>query len=303
MIRYRILFALLAFILAANLSAQEKSAQLSPAARWAATVNEQYLIFPDVTYGVANNYTLKLDIWQHKGDKAPAPTVIYYHGGGWVWGDRTGATLFFLPYLELGWNVVNVDYRLADVSLAPAAVEDCRCALRWVIANAKKYNIDTNGIILTGHSAGGHLALITGMLPSSAGLDNRCGEPEELKVAAIVNWFGISDVADLLGGPNQKNYALMWMGSQPDAMTIAKRVSPLTYVRRGLPPVISIHGDADPVVPYAQAVQLHKALSEAGVPNELVTIHGGSHGQFDAQEDEHAYERIRIFLKQHGLLR
>ena len=282
--------------------AQEKAATLSPSARWAATVNEQYLIFPDVSYGRANNYELKLDVWQHKGDKIPPPTLVYYHGGGWIWGDRTGATLFFLPYLEMGWNVVNVEYRMADVSLAPAAVEDCRCALRWVFQNAKKYDIDTSKIVLTGHSAGGHLALISGMLPNNTGLDNECWGTEELKVAAIINWFGVSDVADLLEGPNQKNYALMWMGSQASATAIARKVSPLTYVRRGLPPVLSIHGDADPVVPYSQAVRLHKALVEAGVPNELVTIHGAGHGQFTAEQDEHAYERIRSFLKEQGLI-
>src|SRR5580658_8456799 len=229
---------------------QEKPAGLSDTERWASTVAEQYAIQPDITYGVANNYTLKLDVWQRKDTKTAAPTLIYYHGGGWVLGDRTGATLLFLPYLEMGWNVINVEYRMASVSLAPAAVEDCRCALRWAVKNAKQYNIDTDRIVLTGHSAGGHLSLITGMLPEGTGLDNNCNGTEKLKVAAIINWYGISDVADLVQGHNQRDYAVMWMGSQPDPLTIAKRVSPLTYVRVGLPPILSIHGDADPVVPY-----------------------------------------------------
>jgi acetyl esterase/lipase len=112
--------------------------------------------------------------------------------------------LAFLPYLETGWSVVNVEYRLARVSLAPAAVEDCRCALRWVIRNAKQYNFDTNKIVVTGHSAGGHLALTTGILPASAGLDRQCPGNEELKVAAIVNWFGITDVVDLLDGATSR---------------------------------------------------------------------------------------------------
>jgi acetyl esterase/lipase len=281
---------------------QDKTANLSDTARWASTVNEQYWIQPDITYGVANNYTLKLDVWQRKDQKTAAPTLIYYHGGGWIFGDRTGATLFFMPFLEMGWNVINVEYRMASVSLAPAAVEDCRCALRWAIRNAKQYNIDVNRIVLTGHSAGGHLSLITGMLPEGTGLDNNCDGTEKLKVAAIINWFGISDVADVVQGPNQKNYAVMWMGSQPDPLTIAKRVSPLTYVRAGLPPILSVHGDADPVVPYEHSVRLHEALSKAGVPNELVTIKGGGHGQFKDAELEDAYRKIRAFLHSHGLL-
>ncbi len=280
----------------------EKATVLSDTARWTSTVNEQYWIQPDITYGVANNYTLKLDVWQRKDAKTPAPTLIYYHGGGWIFGDRTGATLLFLPYLEMGWNVINVEYRMANVSLAPAAVEDCRCALRWAVRNAKQYNIDTDRIVLTGHSAGGHLSLITGMLPEGTDLDNNCDGTEKLKVAAIINWFGISDVADLVQGRNRKNYAVMWMGSQPDPLTIAKRVSPLTYVRAGLPPVLSIHGDADPVVPYDQATRLHQALTAAGVSNELVTIKGGGHGEFTNAELEDAYQKIRAFLHSHGLL-
>jgi acetyl esterase/lipase len=281
---------------------QQKSTALSDTARWASIVNEQYWIQPDITYGVANNYTLKLDVWQRKDQKTAAPTLIYYHGGGWIFGDRTGATLLFLPYLEMGWNVINVEYRMASVSLAPAAVEDCRCALRWAIRNAKQYNIDVNRIVLTGHSAGGHLSLITGMLPEGTSLDNNCDGTETLKVAAIINWFGISDVADLVQGPNRRNYAVMWMGSQPDPLAIAKRVSPLTYVRAGLPPILSVHGDADPVVPYEQSVRLHKALTAAGVPNELVTIKGGGHGGFKDAELEDAYRKIRAFLHAHGLL-
>ncbi len=283
-------------------AAQERPGALSATAHWASTVSEQYLIYPDITYGTQNNSTLKLDVWQRKDAKTPAPTLIYYHGGGWIFGDRTGATLLFLPFLEMGWNVINVEYRMASSSPAPAAVEDCRCALRWAIRNAKQYNVDTDRIVLTGHSAGGHLSLITGMLPEGTGLDNNCFGDEKLKVAAIINWYGISDVADLLQGPNLKNYALMWTGSQPDAMAIAKRVSPLTYVRAGLPPILSIHGDADTVVPYEQSVRLHKALTAAGVPNELVTIKGGWHGQFKEAEIEDAYERIHAFLRAHGLL-
>lgn len=281
---------------------QEKITALSDPAHWASTVNEQYWIQPDITYGVANNYTLKLDVWQRKDAKTATPTLIYYHGGGWIFGDRTGATLLFLPYLEMGWNVINVEYRMASVSLAPAAVEDCRCALRWAVRNAKQYNIDTDRIVLTGHSAGGHLSLITGMLPEGTGLDNNCDGTERLRVAAIINWYGISDVADLVQGRNQKNYAVMWMGSQPDPLTIAKRVSPLTYVRAGLPPILSIHGDADPIVPYEQSTRLHQALTAAGVPNELVTIKGGGHGQFTNAELEDAYRKIRAFLHSHRLL-
>jgi dipeptidyl aminopeptidase/acylaminoacyl peptidase len=131
-------------------------------------------------------------------------------------------------------------------------------------------------------------------LPDGTGLDNNCDGTEKLKVAAIINWFGISDVADQLLGRNQRNYAAMWMGSQPDPLTIAKRVSPLNYVRAGLPPILSIHGDADLVVPHEHSTRLHQALSDAGVPNELVTIKGGGHGQFTDAELEDAIGRFGL---------
>ncbi len=279
------------------------SAQLSEPARWAATVAGQYLIYPDRVYGVANNYQLKLDVWQKQDSKDPLPTVIYIHGGGWIFGDRTGSTLQLMPYLQLGWNAVNVEYRMASVSPAPAAVEDCRCALRWVVQHAAEYNIDVNRIVLTGNSAGGHLALTTGLLTPEAGLDNQCFGPESLKVAAIINWYGISDVNDLLAGPNLRNYAVQWLGSQPDRAAIARRVSPLTYVHAGNPPVLTVHGDADPVVPYTQSVRLHQALTEAGVKNELVTVHGGGHGGFTPDQLQDAFAKITAFLKAQGAIR
>src|SRR5689334_14233104 len=140
----------------------------------------------------------------------------------------------------MGWNVVNVEYRLGKVSLAPAAVEDCLCALRFVAAHANTYGIDPARLVVSGGSAGGHLALTTGMIPESAGLDRQCPGAPLPKVAAIVNFYGITDVEDLLDGPNRKSYAVAWLGSQPNREAIAQRVSPLTYVRSGLPPILSI---------------------------------------------------------------
>ncbi|HUF75645.1 MAG TPA: alpha/beta hydrolase, partial [Longimicrobiales bacterium] len=189
--------------------------------------------------------------------------------------------------------------RLGQVALAPAAVEDCLCALRWVIRNAEEYGFDTERIVVTGYSAGGHLALTTGITPASAGLDRRCPGAEPLRVAAIVNWYGITDVNDLLEGANTRSYAVQWLGSLPDRDEVARRVSPLTHVRGGLPPVLTIHGDADPVVPYTHAVRLREALSGAGVPNELHTVAGGGHGNFSVDEYEQVYETVRQFLKEH----
>ncbi|HJZ72264.1 MAG TPA: alpha/beta hydrolase [Vicinamibacterales bacterium] len=277
-------------------------AQENPLA-WASRLETDYRIVPNVTYLTASNYEARLDLYVTRNAARPLPTLIWIHGGGWTGGTKESAT--GIPaYLAMGMNVVNVEYRLARVAPAPAAVEDCRCALRWVIQHAKEYGIDTTRLVVSGGSAGGHLALTTGMLPASAGLDRQCPGPDNLKVAAIVNWYGISDVNELLDGPNMRAYAVTWLGSAPDREQIARRVSPLTYVRAGLPPVLTIHGDADPTVPYTQSVRLHKALSDAAVPNELMTMPGGKHG-FDcctATQRQQAYAKIREFLVKHHIL-
>lgn len=265
-------------------------------------IAERYWMQPDVVYGSANNTPLKLDIWYPHDNQDPAPTLVYFHGGGWIFGSKEGAVYQLLPYLERGWRVVNVEYRMAGNSLAPGSVEDTRCALRWIYRNAKQWKFDTSKIVLTGHSAGGHLSLITGMLPDATPLDNRCYADAKygdvpMKVAGIVNWFGISDVNDLIQGSNVKNYAVMWMGSMPNSAEVAKSVSPMTYVRPGLPPIISIHGDKDDVVPYEHSVKLHAALTKAGDVNRLVTVKGGGHGGFTQSEYATAFDEIWKFLK------
>lgn len=280
-------------------SAHPAHSQQTSQNHWAETASFRYGVDSDITYGVFNNTPVHLDVWQNHAATGPVPTLMYIHGGGWVFGNKDGAVNLFLPYIERGWNVVNVEYRMAANSLAPAAVEDSRCALRWIYDNAAKYHFDTNRIVVSGHSAGGHLALMVGMLPNGTDLDSQCpADPNAppLKVAAIVNWFGITDVNEILDGPDRKTYAVAWIGAQPDPHEVAKHVSPMTYVRPGLPPIITIQGDHDPTVPYSQGVSLRDALTKAGVPNQLVTIPGGVHGNFSDDQTINAFDQIWKFL-------
>ncbi|MFN7918137.1 MAG: alpha/beta hydrolase [Vicinamibacterales bacterium] len=285
------------------------SAQLSPTAEWAAHAQNAYQILPNVTYLTANGFEAKLDVYRRRDVQAPQPTLVFYHGGGWIGGTKEASFMSVMPWLEMGWNVVNVEYRMARVSLAPAAVEDAQCALKFVVNRAKDYNIDTSKIVLSGESAGGHLSLTTGMIPASVGFTSLCagggftGNDTALpKVAAIINWYGITDVnAMLTGGPDARAYAVQWLGSAPNRDAIAKSVSPLTYVRADLPPILSIQGDADPIVPYSQNTRLLDALKKAGAKAELFTIPGGGHGNFKPAERSAAYVKIREFLKANGL--
>jgi acetyl esterase/lipase len=290
------------------MAATRASAQLSPTADWAVHSQNQYQVFSNVTYQTATGYDAKLDVYKRRDTQAAQPTLIFYHGGGWIVGTKEAAFMSIMPWLEMGWNVVNVEYRMARVAPAPAAVEDALCALRFAVGQAKTYGIDTNRIVVSGESAGGHLALAAGMIPESAGFTRGCAgggfagsESAVPKVAAIINWYGITDVSDMLGGANARSYAVQWVGATSARDDLARSVSPLTYVRPGLPPILSIQGDADPIVPYAQNVRLRDALNKAGVANELVTVPGGGHGNFKPDERTKIYVKIREFLSKNGL--
>jgi acetyl esterase/lipase len=301
MSRRSISLVLLAGAVVLGASPGNANAQLDDTSSFLAYVSNQYRVRPNLTYHVASGHENKLDLYLPTNASGPTPVLMYIHGGGWVGGAKEVNILRILPYLEMGWAVANVEYRLGAVARAPAAVEDLLCALRWVIRNADDYNLDPGRIVTTGNSAGGHLALTTGMIPASVGLDRECPGPEELSVAAIINWYGITDVGDLLDGRNMKSYAVEWMGSLEDRFEIADRVSPMTYVRAGLPPILTIHGDADPTVPYQHALDLHEALEAVGVPNELHTVPNGRHGGFNREQQVAVFETIQSFLSEHGL--
>ncbi len=301
-LRINLAFFLTAFVIGAP-------AQADDVAEWTASLGGSYQVRPNIVYSTANGYENKLDLYLPRGESGPRPTLIYIHGGGWVGGTKENSVLSLFPYMKHGMAIVNVEYRLAATSLAPAAVADCRCALRWVIANAAEHGFDTEKIVVTGHSAGGHLSLTTGILDESAGFDYECVTGSlagpvklDLGVAAVVNWYGITDVTDILDGPNQQGYAVRWMGSLPDRYEIAKRTSPLTHIREGLPPIFTIHGNADKIVPYSHAVRLHKALDKAGVTNHLHTVEGGGHGGFSKAEQIKIHGKVDAFLEQHGIL-
>ncbi|HEY1802551.1 MAG TPA: prolyl oligopeptidase family serine peptidase [Terriglobales bacterium] len=171
----------------------------------------RYEIHPKIVYHVANNYEAKLDVYEPAAASQPTPVVIVIHGGGWIAGTKEDRVLEMMPYLQMGFAAVNVEYRMAQVSLAPAAVA--------------------------------------------------------------------------------------WIGSQPNADEIAKLVSPINYVNSNLPPIITIHGDKDTLVPHAQSVRLHKALDAAGVTNELYTVPGAGHGGFTYEQNQKAWAEVRAFLK------
>jgi acetyl esterase/lipase len=144
---------------------------------------------------------------------------------------------------------------------------------------------------------------MAGMLPQEAGLDRRCPRrPKEDSLGVSAVFYGITEVPDLLEGKNRRTYAVSWLGGQPNRMEVARRVSLLRYVRSELPPILTIHGDSDAVVPYQHAVRLHEALYEAEVPSKLLTIPGGGHRGFSGEQMRRVYRTIWAFLRAQGVL-
>jgi acetyl esterase/lipase len=296
MLRNFIIFSLLAcFSVAAH-------AQLSASALWAVEAETRYQYQPNITYITENGVELKLDIYSRRDVSTPQPTLVFFHGGFWVAGSKDTQLTALLPWLEKGWNVVNVGYRLGGVAPAPAAAVDAFCALRFIQANAAMYNIDVNRLVASGQSAGGHLALTLGMLDNE-GFDATCPAGATPKVAAVINWYGVSDVADVIAGPNRNEVPARWFTGMTEAaaLALAQRLSPLGHVRDDLPPILTIQGDADMVVPYAQGVALHDGLAATNVKHLLLTIPGGGHGRFTGSERAMIYEVINAFLEQNAL--
>lgn len=250
--------------------------------------------FRDIVYSKIGDTSLTLDVYQHAGAK-PSPVLVYYHGGGWWKGERPHSYTSFRAFLDMGFSVVSVDYRLTPIAPAPAAVQDARCSLSWIKQNAAKYNFDPDRVVVYGTSAGGHLALMSGILPVSAKID--LPQCEDLpKIAAILDFYGPADLTDITGVENKRGWAIRWITDAHDSADLAKRMSPMTYVRSGVPPVFIVHGDADPTVPYAHSVRLQKALDTAGVPNKLFTVPGGAHGKFDEDQKKAIEKSIQDFL-------
>ena len=238
-----------------------------------------------------------LDIMQPKAASTrKRPGVIVIHGGGWTGGQKEAMVeRYCLPYLGKGFVVANVEYRLADVAPAPAAVMDVLKAANWFRENAGKYNVDRKRIVVTGGSAGGHLALMVGMANKAA----KVGKPAN--VAAVVNVYGIADVADQVEGPNVRDYAVKWLPEQPGRIELARRLSPISYVRRDLPAILTIHGDADETVPYEQGVNLTKALREAGADAQMISVPRGKHG-FTKEQWAELLPQIFTFLERRGIM-
>ncbi|MES2775293.1 MAG: alpha/beta hydrolase [Bacteroidota bacterium] len=250
----------------------------------------------NVVYAKVKDWDGRVDLYLPPKTNKPTPVVINIHGGGWNKGNKESQTGFNTFFKE-GFAVANMAYRLSQQAPAPAAIEDTRCVLIYLVKHANELNIDPNKIVIMGGSAGGHLALMGGLLANDHRFDSNCPTTENIKVAAIIDKYGITDLWDWAYGPIlTSKSAVQFLGARAKDEQFAKSVSPIYYVNKNSPPIFIVHGDADPTVPYRHSVDLHKKLVELGVKTQFITVAGGLHGKFEKDKNSEINKAIMSFI-------
>lgn len=258
----------------------------------------------DIVYGKAPDGTeLKLDFARPISGPGPFPLIIWLHGGGWRQGDRKDYHSGVRGFAKLGWAGATVQYRFAPKHKFPAQIDDVRMALAFLRAHAKEYNLDPERIAVTGGSAGGHLALLLGLAPDKDG-------QFAPGIRAVVSYAGPTDFRSwhideggekVLRSVVPGGWAEMiadLLGTTDRTAPIMAEVSPLTYVRKGNPAVLSLQGSADNLCPPQQAELLHAALKKAGVTEKLVIYEGAGHG-LNGEHGRKALVEMAAFLNKH----
>ena len=248
----------------------------------------------DAVYSEIGDWKGREDIYYNPKAEKPTPVVFNIHGGGWNHGvkeSQTGYGSFF----KLGYAVANIEYRMTGQATAPAAIEDVRAAILYVVQHAKEFNIDLNYIVIMGGSAGGHLALMAGLLQNDNKFDGAYKNVTGYSIKAIIDKYGPTDLSMPEFGKYKSLVA--WLGTQADNIKFRESVSPIFYVKKTSPPIFIVHGDADPVVPYQQSILLKDKLEKLGVKNVFLSMPGGGHGKFTPEQKSELSAAIITFLK------
>jgi acetyl esterase/lipase len=256
----------------------------------------------NIVYGKGGGESLKLDLYAPSHQSGPVPAVVFIHGGAWSGGCKEDLTGSARAFAARGYVTVTVNYRLAPRHKWPAQIHDVKCAVRWLRANADRYHIDPDCIAASGNSAGGHLALLLGLTGPHDGFEGEGGHAtQSSSVRAVVNLAGPTDLTRPGWSPIIENMIANWLGGSPkEAPTAYWGASPVSYARPGAPPVLTIHGTEDPVVPYEQARLLDTALHEARDSSLLEPLTKKGHFVDWNREDwQHCETVIADFLDRH----
>ena len=254
----------------------------------------------DVVYGKAGDVELKLNLSKpakHDENAKPLPVVVVIHGGGWAAGNREGHNDLTWKFAQRGYLSVTLSYRFAPKFIFPAQVEDVKCAVRYLRANARKLNINPDKIGAVGFSAGAHLSMMLATMDSADGLEGDGGHKDQAsKVQAAVSFVGPTDfTADDLP-PSTSGIIKNWLGGDiKEKAEAARLASPITYVNKGDSPMLLLQGTVDPLIPNTQAYRMAEAMTKAGVKGRVELILGGGHG-WGGKEMEHSVEQMNQFF-------
>ena len=252
----------------------------------------------DVVYGTGGGENLLLDLAMPKGLTQPVAGVIWIHGGAWQGGSKNEFEKLIRDSARAGYVAISINYRLAPKHLFPAQVEDCKCAVRWLRANAAKLQVDPNRIGVVGSSAGGHLAMMLGAMDSADGLEGEGGSPEaSSRVQAVVSFAGPTDLSVEFPALSRGLVATFLGGPQSEKQDAARRASPVTYVNAGDPPMLLIQGTKDPLVPHDQAIRMVESLAKAEVHGRVELLIGEGHGW--PKEHDRVMRATYAFLARH----
>ena len=235
----------------------------------------------DVTYCTTDGIALKMDVYHPlKMTNQPAPVLVNVHGGAWMFGDKLQSeTLVDIPeLLNRGYLVAAVDYRLAPAYKFPAQIEDVKCAVRYLRANATTYHLDANRIGAWGCSAGGHLVAMLGLTDSQPEFDGSGAyRNESSRVQAVVAMSAPADLTMKIYASTRAQEFAHVFGALSTSDSILKRSSPIDYVSKNAPPFLIIGGERDTIVPPQQSELLYERLKQAGDSASLLLVKNAHH--------------------------
>lgn len=237
-------------------------------------------LLKDVVYGKGGGKELTLNLARPRKAGPATPCIVVIHGGGWSAGRKEQHDELIVQLAERGYAAATVGYRLAPADPFPAQVNDVKCAVRFLRANAGKYNLDPERFGAVGFSAGAHLSMMLGVTDKSDGLEGDGGHPEQSsKVQAVVSFFGPTDLTAPELFPDISPILQRFLGGTiKEKADVYKQASPITYVRPTSAPMLLLQGTSDVLVNWKQAVRMAEALVRNGVDGRVELLLGKGHG-------------------------